>query len=159
MSGSKLIELSYYDPSAQVRLSAYADAIVLDHNEKGGVISAIRFGGYPEMVRAMADAIYGGATIEATQNDTVRLLQSSLKGTTARNERLKDRSSRESAISSAPRETEHVFSRSWITKRQRRSFPRFGTMCSLLSKAEETSGSWRSSRKRSRSTHGCWSWQ
>lgn len=48
-------------------------------NEKGGVICAIRFGGYPEMVRAMADAIYGGATIEATQNDTVRLLQSSAK--------------------------------------------------------------------------------
>ena len=80
MSNSKLIELSYYDPSAQVRLSAYADTVVLDHNEKGGVICAIRFGGYPEMVRAMADAIYGGATIEATQNDTVRLLQSSLKG-------------------------------------------------------------------------------
>lgn len=80
MSGSKLIELSYYDPSVQVRLSAYADTVVLDHNEKGGVICAIRFGGYPEMVRAMADAIYGGATIEATQNDTVRLLQSSLKG-------------------------------------------------------------------------------
>lgn len=34
MSNSKLIELSYYDPSAQVRLSAYADTIVLDHNEK-----------------------------------------------------------------------------------------------------------------------------
>lgn len=80
MSNSKLIELSYYDPSAQVRLSVYADTIVLDHNEKGGVICAIRFGGYPEMVRAMADAIYGGATIEATQNDTVRLLQSSVKG-------------------------------------------------------------------------------
>ena len=79
MSNSKLIELSYYDPSAQVRLSVYADTIVLDHNEKGGVICAIRFGGYPEMVRAMADAIYGGATIEATQNDTVRLLQSSAK--------------------------------------------------------------------------------
>ena len=58
MSGSKLIELSYYDPSVQVRLSAYADTVVLDHNEKGGVICAIHFGGYPEMVRAMADAIY-----------------------------------------------------------------------------------------------------
>ena len=42
MSNSKLIELSYYDPSAQVRLSAYADTIVLDHNEKGSVICAIR---------------------------------------------------------------------------------------------------------------------
>ena len=28
----------------------------------------------------MADAIYGGATIEATQNDTVRQLQSTLTG-------------------------------------------------------------------------------
>lgn len=63
MSNSKLIELSYYDPSAQVRLSAYADTIVLDHDQNGSIISAIRFGGYPEMVRAMADAIYGGATI------------------------------------------------------------------------------------------------
>ena len=80
MANSKLIELSYYDPTAQVRLSVYADTVVLDHNEKGGVICAIRFGGYPEMVRAMADAIYGGTTIEATQNDTVRLLQSSVKG-------------------------------------------------------------------------------
>ena len=34
MSNSKLIELSYYDPSVQVRLSAYADTVVLDHNEK-----------------------------------------------------------------------------------------------------------------------------
>lgn len=79
MSNSKLIELSYYDPSAQVRLSAYADTLVLDHDQNGSIISAIRFGGYPEMVRAMADAIYGGATIEAAQNETTRMLQSSLK--------------------------------------------------------------------------------
>ena len=69
MSESKLIELGYYDPSAKIRLSAYADTVVLDPDKKGSVICAIRFGGYPEMVRAMADAIYGGATIEATQND------------------------------------------------------------------------------------------
>ena len=80
MSKSRLIELSYYDPSAQVRLSAYADTIVLDQNKKGSVISAVRFGGYPEMVRAMSDAIYGGATIEATQNNTTRMLQSNIKG-------------------------------------------------------------------------------
>ena len=80
MSKSRLIELSYYDSAAQVRLSAYADTIVLDHNNKGGVISAVRFGGYPEMVRAMSDAIYGGATIEATQNSTTRMLQSNIKG-------------------------------------------------------------------------------
>lgn len=80
MSESKLIELGYYDPSAKIRLSAYADTVVLDTDKKGSVICAIRFGGYPEMVRAMADAIYGGATIEATQNDMVRKLQSKLKG-------------------------------------------------------------------------------
>ena len=80
MTQSRLIELSYYDPSAQVRLSAYADTVVLDHNSKGGIISAVRFGGYSEMVRAMSDAIYGGATIEATQNSTTRMLQSNVKG-------------------------------------------------------------------------------
>lgn len=80
MSQSRLIELSYYDPAAQVRLSVYADTVVLDHNSKGGVISAVRFGGYPEMVRAMSDAIYGGATLEATQNSTTRMLQSNVKG-------------------------------------------------------------------------------
>lgn len=80
MSESKLIELGYYDPSAKIRLSAYADTVVLDADKKGSVICAIRFGGYPEMVRAMADAIYGGTTIEATQNDMVRKLQSKLKG-------------------------------------------------------------------------------
>ena len=80
MSESKLIELGYYDPSAKIRLSAFADTVVLDPDKKGSVICAIRFGGYPEMVRAMADAIYGGATIEATQNGMVRKLQSKLKG-------------------------------------------------------------------------------
>ena len=32
------------------------------------------------MVRAMSDAIYGGATLEATQNSTTRMLQSNVKG-------------------------------------------------------------------------------
>ena len=80
MAESRLIELSYYDPKAETRLTAYADTIVLDHNEKGGIISAIRFGGYPEVVRALSDAIYGGSTIEATQNDATHRLQSKLRG-------------------------------------------------------------------------------
>ena len=37
MSNSKLIELSYYDPSAQVRLSAYAD------NDSRSFLPAYRF--------------------------------------------------------------------------------------------------------------------
>lgn len=80
MSESRLIELSYYDPKAETRLTAYADTIVLDHNEKGGIITAIRFGGYPENVRAMSDAIYGGATIEAAQDGATHRIQSKLKG-------------------------------------------------------------------------------
>lgn len=80
MAESRLIELSYYDPKAETRLTAYADTIILDHDEKGGIISAIRFGGYPEVVRAMSDAIYGGATIEAVQHGTTHRLQSILRG-------------------------------------------------------------------------------
>ena len=80
MAESRLIELSYYDPKAETRLTAYADTIVLDRDQKGAIISAIRFGGYPEVVRALSDAIYGGATIEATQNNATLRLQSKLRG-------------------------------------------------------------------------------
>jgi len=60
---SRLIELSYFDPKSNVRLTAYADTIMVESAGGSSTITAIRFGGYPEMVRAMADAIYGGATI------------------------------------------------------------------------------------------------
>ncbi len=46
-----------------------------DRNDGDSVISAIRFGGYPEMVHAMSDAIYGGATVEAVQNTKTRQLK------------------------------------------------------------------------------------
>lgn len=78
MSESRLIELSYFDPKAELRLTAYADTIMVDRDNS--TITAIRFGGYPEMVRAMSDAIYGGGTIEAVQNDTKRDLKSTPKG-------------------------------------------------------------------------------
>lgn len=80
MPQSKLIELTYFDPKSEVRLTAYADTIIMDHDEKGKIISAIRFGGYPEIVRGLADAIYGGATVDAIQNGNTVLLQSRLKG-------------------------------------------------------------------------------
>ena len=76
---SRLIELSYFDPKSKIRLTAYADTIMVDR-DNNSTITAIRFGGYPEMVRAMSDAIYGGATIEAVQNDTKRDLKSTPKG-------------------------------------------------------------------------------
>ena len=57
--------ISYYNPQQEVRLSAYADTIVLEPGVREQRLRAIRFGGYPEMVRAMSDAIYAGATLEA----------------------------------------------------------------------------------------------
>lgn len=80
MSQSNLIKLTYFDPKSEVRLTAYADTIIMDSDSKGNTLSAIRFGGYPEVVRSMADAIYGGAAIEAIQNGAAILLRSRLKG-------------------------------------------------------------------------------
>ena len=76
MSQSKLIALTYFDPGKSVRLTVYADTIILDRNGEDSVISAVRFGGYPEMVRAMSDAIYGGATLEMPFNGETRQLKS-----------------------------------------------------------------------------------
>ena len=75
MSQSRLIPLTYYDPGKEVRLTVYADTIILDRSGEGSVISAVRFGGYPEMVKAMSDAIYGGATIEMPFNGEIRQLK------------------------------------------------------------------------------------
>ena len=51
MTQSKLIEASYFDPAAQVRLTVYADTIITDRTpQEGEIITAIRFGGYPEGV-------------------------------------------------------------------------------------------------------------
>ena len=61
---SRLMPISYYNPKQEIRLSAYADTIVLEPDGREQHLLAIRFGGYPEMVRAMSDAIYAGATLE-----------------------------------------------------------------------------------------------
>jgi len=62
---SRLMPISYFNPKQAIRLSAYADTIVLEPDGREQRLRAIRFGGYPEMVRAMSDAIYAGATLEA----------------------------------------------------------------------------------------------
>ena len=63
---SRLIPISYYNKTQEVRLSAYADTIVYEQESRQKTLRAIRFGGYPEMVRALADALYAGADLEAT---------------------------------------------------------------------------------------------
>ncbi|MFR9537850.1 MAG: helicase-related protein [Rikenellaceae bacterium] len=56
--------LSYYDSGNSIRLSAYADTVIYEQDGKEKILRAIRFGGYPEMVRALSDAIYGGGSVE-----------------------------------------------------------------------------------------------
>lgn len=80
MPTSKLIPLSYYDPAKAIRLNTFADTLVFDETGEEKTLCAIRFGGYPEMVPAMADAIYGGASIEAKVNGGNQVLHSRAKG-------------------------------------------------------------------------------
>lgn len=76
---SKLMELSYSDPKFRIRLTGYADTVIIDSGTQQ-TISAIRFGGYPEVVRALSDAIYGGASVELKQDDTTLYLKCRPKG-------------------------------------------------------------------------------
>ena len=63
MSQSRLIELNYYDPKAEVRLSAYADTLALNKGPRENTMTAIRFGGYPQMVNAMVTGWYGNKKV------------------------------------------------------------------------------------------------
>lgn len=80
MAQSRLIELSYFDPHTSIRLTTYADTIVTDYSSPNRIISAVRFGGYPEVVKAMSDAIYGGATIDVCSNGETLHLDTLPKG-------------------------------------------------------------------------------
>ncbi len=72
--------MSYFDSKANIRLTAYADTVMQENTGEDSTITAIRFGGYPEMVRAMSDAIYGGGTVEAARNGEKRQFKSTPKG-------------------------------------------------------------------------------
>ena len=76
-SQSRLIPVSYYNASQEVRLSAYADTIVYEREgPHRNILRAVRFGGYPEMVRGLADAIYAGGTLDANMGDRPLWLES-----------------------------------------------------------------------------------
>lgn len=85
MSTSKLMKVTYYDPKSQIRLLCYADTVVWD-TKPTPTLTALRFGGYPERVQGLADAIYGGATIEI--EDGIRPCHSAAKGVSPRISRL-----------------------------------------------------------------------
>jgi len=60
---TKLMKMEYFDPKAETRLETYADTLVLEKDRYVAYIAAIRFGGYPESVKGMSEAIYGGGSI------------------------------------------------------------------------------------------------
>ena len=79
-SQSRLIPVSYYKASQEVRLSAYADTIVYEQDSPHrNILRAIRFGGCPEMVRGLADAIYAGGTLDTNMGDCPVRLESLVK--------------------------------------------------------------------------------
>ena len=64
MAHKNLMKLTYYDYKSEVHLEAYADTVVLEKTGNSSVhVAAIRFGGYPESVKGMAEAIFGGSSV------------------------------------------------------------------------------------------------
>ncbi len=59
----KLMFMEYYDGQNKVQLTAYSDFVVYEQVGKKFVLRAVRFGGYPERVQGLADAIYGGGSV------------------------------------------------------------------------------------------------
>ncbi|QNL44099.1 hypothetical protein H8790_11740 [Oscillibacter hominis] len=80
MPETKLMELGYYDPQAEVRLNVYADTLMFDTVRKEKTLSAVRFGGYPESVQAIADVIFSGGTIETRLDGKTQLLKCMPRG-------------------------------------------------------------------------------
>ena len=75
VANTKLMRLSYFDNKAEVRLENYADTVVIEKEGNSRHIVAIRFGGYPESVRGMSDAVFGGGTVTADVNgESITLL-------------------------------------------------------------------------------------
>ncbi len=79
MSQSNLFRISYYNTAQEIRLSAYADTIVFEETDGANIIRAIRIGGYPEVVRALSDAIYAGGRLDVEIADKTCSFQSESK--------------------------------------------------------------------------------
>ncbi len=63
---AKLWTLHYSDFNASVFLKTYADTVVFDSIDGKRILIAVRFGGYAEQVRGMADAVYGGGLVDVS---------------------------------------------------------------------------------------------
>ena len=71
--------MSYFDPKAETRLETYADTVVIEKEGNISYLSAVRMGGYPESVKGMSEAIYGGGTVSMTIDGTHITAYSRLK--------------------------------------------------------------------------------
>ncbi len=75
----QLMKMEYFDSKAETRLEAYADTLVLEKEGPVSYIAAVRLGGYPESVRGMSDAIYGGGSISVELDGNLMAVQSRVK--------------------------------------------------------------------------------
>ena len=71
ITGAKLHKLSYWDDKAETHIEVYSDTVILESHENSVYLVGVRFGGYPERVKAMEASIYGGGTItlHMSEND------------------------------------------------------------------------------------------
>jgi hypothetical protein len=76
---NKLMKMTYIDNKAEVRLEAYADTVVLEKEGNTTYLVAIRFGGYPESVKGMSEAIYGGGSVEILMGEHPLTVSSRVK--------------------------------------------------------------------------------
>ena len=76
---TKLMKMEYFDLKAETRLETYADTVVIEKEENASFITAVRFGGYPESVKGMSDAIYGGGSVTVEINGEPVILYSRMK--------------------------------------------------------------------------------
>ena len=73
------MRMEYYDSKAETRLETYADTVVIEKDGYTSYIAAIRFGGYPESVKGMSDAINGGGSVRIEIDDRPVTIYSRVK--------------------------------------------------------------------------------
>jgi len=71
--------MNYFDSKAEVRLESYADTVVIEKEGSVSYLAAIRFGGYPESVRGISDAVYGGGSVTIAVNGEDIIISSRVK--------------------------------------------------------------------------------
>jgi len=79
MSTTGLMKIIYSDAKAEVCIECYADTVVIENENKKSYIIAIRLGGYPEAVKGMSDAIFGGGSVSIEIEGKPQTLSSKLK--------------------------------------------------------------------------------